>query len=156
MRRQRERRLKSESAFFQSLPRLFLPTWQKRQRAVQCEMHVQSCCFAHVTYSFLFFFSHVLVVVASLDLKVPNVQWANNSSVCALRKWANFTLTWERGRQGDKHYCDPTIYLYSSNVHSLLLTNWVTWYKGQKVRKEEKSTFFHIFFFNGVAVVGLY
>ena len=110
-------------------------------------MHVQSCCFAHVTYSFLFFFFSRSRCGRSLDLKVPNVQWANNSSVCALRKWANFTLTWERGRQGDKHYYDPTIYLYSSNVHSLLLTNWVTWYKGQKVRKEEKSTFFHIFFF---------
>ena len=111
--------------------------WDARAKLLFCSCNLQ--------FSF-FFFSHVLVVVASLDLKVPNVQWANNSSVCALRKWANFTLTWERGRQGDKHYYDPTIYLYSSNVHSLLLTNWVTWYKGQKVRNEEKSTFFHIFF----------
>ena len=33
-------------------------------------MHVQSCCFAYET---CFFFLHVLVVVALLNLKVPNI-----------------------------------------------------------------------------------
>ena len=51
------------------------------------------------------------------------------------------TMTWERRRRGDKYYYDPTIYLYSSNAHALLSTNWVTWYKGEKVPKEAKSIF---------------
>ena len=33
-------------------------------------MHVQSCCFAYETW---FFFLHVLVAVALLNLKVPNI-----------------------------------------------------------------------------------
>ena len=43
---------------------------QKRQGNVQKSvMHVQSCCFAYLTYCGFFY---VLVAVASSDLKVPN------------------------------------------------------------------------------------
>ena len=114
-------------------------------------MHVQSGCFAHVTYSFLFlffFFFHVLVVVASLDLKVPNVQWANNSSRYALRFLVNFPQLRRRGNEQILRWLEnggkAMTLLYISIVPTYIPyfpPNWVTSYKGERVRKEAKSIF---------------
>ena len=56
----------------------------------------------------------------------------------------HFEWTWERERQGDKLYSLWTRTqspLLSSDLSSLLSSNWVTWYKGEKVIKDAKSIF---------------
>ena len=70
-------------------------------------------------------------------------------SLPSLHNWnvkgPNFELTWERERQGDKFhflYLKRTRSpLFSSNRTSLLSSNWVTWYKREKVVKDSKSIF---------------
>ena len=62
-------------------------------------------------------------------------------------KWPNFEWTWEWEWQGDKFFflslnseTVPSLQFHY-NLTSLLSSNWVTWYKGEKVLKDTKSIF---------------
>ena len=60
-------------------------------------------------------------------------------------KWLNFKFFWGRERQGDKfyHLClnSDAAPLFSSNINSLLLSNWTTWDNREMVWKDAESIF---------------
>ena len=68
---------------------------------------------------------------AFLYISLPSLQQLR-------REMTNFELTGERERQGDT-FCSlwtrTRSPLFSSHLTSLLSSNWVTWYKGEKVSK---------------------
>ena len=60
-------------------------------------------------------------------------------------KWPNFKFFWGRERQGDKfyHLClnSGAAPLFSSNINSLLFSNWSTWDNREMVWKHAESFF---------------